>query len=56
MLIWPCISLLKREQGDEGSADGGSGLGWVPSGGVSSTCMTYLWSNYDERTNAHSST
>ncbi|KAH3772771.1 hypothetical protein DPMN_174117 [Dreissena polymorpha] len=27
MLIWPCIVLLKREQGDGGSADRGSGLG-----------------------------
>ncbi|KAH3752078.1 hypothetical protein DPMN_186688 [Dreissena polymorpha] len=56
MLIWLCIVLLKREQGDGGSADGESGLGWVPSGGVSSVCMTNLWSNYDERTNVHSST
>ncbi|KAH3794268.1 hypothetical protein DPMN_147799 [Dreissena polymorpha] len=56
MLIWPCIVLLKREQGDGGSADGGSGLGWVPSGGVSSVCMTNLWSNYYERTSAHPST
>ncbi|KAH3716257.1 hypothetical protein DPMN_058976 [Dreissena polymorpha] len=46
----------KGEQGDGGSADGGSGLGWVSSGCVSTVCMTNLWSNYDERTNAHSST
>ncbi|KAH3754454.1 hypothetical protein DPMN_189129 [Dreissena polymorpha] len=46
----------KREQGDGGSADGGSGLGWAPNGVVSSVCMTNVWSNYDERTNAHSST
>ncbi|KAH3784341.1 hypothetical protein DPMN_162295 [Dreissena polymorpha] len=56
MLIWPCIVVLKREQGDGGSANGGSALGWAPSGGVSSVCMTNLWSNYDERTNARSST
>ncbi|KAH3848732.1 hypothetical protein DPMN_091112 [Dreissena polymorpha] len=56
MLIWPCTVLLKREQGDGGSADGRSGLGRAPSGGVSSVCMANLWSNYDERTNPHSST
>ncbi|KAH3841570.1 hypothetical protein DPMN_115037 [Dreissena polymorpha] len=41
-------------KGYGGSADGGSGLVWVPSGGVSSVSMTNLWSNYDERTDAHS--
>jgi len=41
LAFWmPCIVLLKKEQGDRGSADGESGLGWTPSGGVSSVSMT----------------
>ncbi|KAH3740361.1 hypothetical protein DPMN_047067 [Dreissena polymorpha] len=47
--------LAQKRARDGGSADGGSRLGWVPSEGVSSVCMTNSWSNYDERTYAHSS-